>query len=179
MLKLKLQLWPLDAKSWLIWKGPDAGKEWGEEEKGLREGTMVRWHHRYNGHGFRWTPGFGDGQGGLACCGSWGRKYSDTTEWLNWTELYYVIIFKPNIQNKHSPTPPQVPQTISVFIETYVGNQYLSRIQASVVTLFKPFELYVFRASIQKWVWGILTFLASFLPNGNLQSRENSCLCKF
>ena len=48
---------------------------------------MVGWHHRHNGHGFGWTPGVGDGQGGLACCDSWGRKESDTTEWLNWTEL--------------------------------------------------------------------------------------------
>ena len=78
--------WPPDAKSWLIWKDPDAGKDWGQEEKGMTEDEMVGWHHRLNRHGFGWTPGVGDGQGGLACCGSWGRKESDTTEWLNWTE---------------------------------------------------------------------------------------------
>ena len=78
-------LWPPDAKSWLIGKDPDAGKDWGQEEKGMTEDEMVWWHHRLNGHGFGWTPGVGDWQGGLACCSSWGRKESDTTEWLNWT----------------------------------------------------------------------------------------------
>ena len=79
-------LWPPDAKSWLIWKDPDARKDWGEEEKGTTEDEMVGWHHRLDGHGFRWTLGVGDGQGGLACCNSWGCKESDTTEQLNWTE---------------------------------------------------------------------------------------------
>ena len=79
-----LILWPSDANSWLIWKDPDAGKDWGQEEKGMTEDEMVGWHHRLNGHGFGWTLGVGDGQGGLACCGSWGRKESDTTEQLNW-----------------------------------------------------------------------------------------------
>ena len=80
-------LWPPDAKSWLIWKDPDAGKDWGQEEKGMTEDEMVGWHHRLIGHGFEWTPGFGDGQGGLTCCSSWGRKESNTSEQMNWTEL--------------------------------------------------------------------------------------------
>ena len=79
-------LWPPDVKSWLIGKDSDAGKDWGQEEKGTTEGDMVGWHHRLRGLGFGWTLGVGDGQGGLACCGSWSRKESDTTEWLNWTE---------------------------------------------------------------------------------------------
>ena len=79
-------LWPPDAKSWLIGKDLDAGKDWGQEERAIQE-EMVGWHHQLNGHGFGWTPGVGDGQGGLACCGSWGLKESDTTERLNWTEL--------------------------------------------------------------------------------------------
>ena len=78
--------WPPDEKSWLIWKDTDAGKDWGQEEKGTTEDEMVGWHHQLNGHGFGWTPGVGDGQGGLACCGSWGHKESDMTEQLNWTE---------------------------------------------------------------------------------------------
>ena len=78
--------WPPDAKSWLIWKDPDAGKDWRQGEKGMTENEMVRWHHQLNGHEFEWTPGAGDGQGGLACYGSWGRKESDTTERLNWTK---------------------------------------------------------------------------------------------
>ena len=81
-------LWPPHAKSWLIWKDPDSGKDWGQEEKGTTEDEMVGWHHRLDGHGFGWTLGVGDGQGGLACCGSWGHKESDMTEWLIWTELW-------------------------------------------------------------------------------------------
>ena len=77
-------LWPPDAKSWLIWKDPDTGKDWGQEEKGMTEDEMVGWHHRLNAHGFGWTPGVGDGQGGLACCDSWGCKESHMTDW---TEL--------------------------------------------------------------------------------------------
>ena len=80
-------LWPPDVESWLIWKDPDAGKDWGQEEKGSTMDDMVGWHHQHKGHGFGWTPGVGDGQGGLACCSSWGHKESDTTEWLNRSEL--------------------------------------------------------------------------------------------
>ena len=83
-------LWPHDVKSWLTGKDPDAGKDWGQEEKGT-EDEMVGWHHQLNGHGFGWTLGVGDGQGGLACCGSQGRKESDMTEWLNWSEFSICI----------------------------------------------------------------------------------------
>ena len=87
-------LWPPDAKSWLIGKDPDAGRGWGQEEKGMTEDEMAGWHHRLNGHGFRWTPGVGDGQGSLVCCGSWGHKESDTTERLKWTEagLWHAVM---------------------------------------------------------------------------------------
>ena len=77
-------VWPPDTKSWLIWKDPDAGKDWGQEEKGMTEDEMVGWHHWLNGHGFGWSPGVGDGQGGVACYCSRGRKELDTTEQLNW-----------------------------------------------------------------------------------------------
>ena len=80
-------LWPPDVKSWLPGKDPDAGRDWGQEEKGTTEDEMAGWHHRLDGREFEWTPGVGGGQGGLACCDSWGHKESDTTEWLNWTEL--------------------------------------------------------------------------------------------
>ena len=85
-------LWPPDVKSWLIWKEPDAGKDWGQEEKGKTEDEMVGWHHRLDGHGFGWTPGVGNGQGGLACCSSWGPKELDMTERLNWTELCTTLV---------------------------------------------------------------------------------------
>ena len=77
-------LWPPDAKSWLIRKDPDAMKDWRQEEKGMTEDEMAGWHHRLDGHEFGWTPRVGDGQGGLACCSSWGRKESDTAQQLNW-----------------------------------------------------------------------------------------------
>ena len=85
-----------DAKSWLIWKEPDAGKDWGQEEKGMTEDEMVGWHHWLNGHGFGWTSGIGDIQEGLAPCGSWSCKKSDTTEQLNGTELnIHTCIYVP------------------------------------------------------------------------------------
>ena len=80
-------LWPPHVKSWLIGKDPGAGRDWGQEEMGTMEDEMAGWHHWLDRHEFEWTPGVGDGQGGLSCCDSWGCKESDTTEWLNWTEL--------------------------------------------------------------------------------------------
>ena len=80
-------LWPPHVKIWLIGKDPDTGRDWGQEEKGTTEDEMIVWHHRLDGHEFEQTPGVGDGQGGLACCNSWGHKELDMTEWLNWTEL--------------------------------------------------------------------------------------------
>ena len=82
-----LILWPPDAKNWLIWKAADAGQDWRQEEKGTTEDEMVEWHHWLYGHGFGYTLGVGDGQGGLACCSPWGRKESDRTEGLHWTEM--------------------------------------------------------------------------------------------
>ena len=86
-----LILWPPDGKNWLIGKDPDAGKDWRQEEKGMTEDEMVGWHHRLNGCEFEQASGVGEGQGSLACCSPWGRKESDTTEWLNWTELNWIL----------------------------------------------------------------------------------------
>ena len=83
---------PPHVKSWLIGKDSDAGRDWGQEEKGTTEDEMAGWHHRLDGRESGWTMGVGDGQGGLACCDSWGRKESDTTEWLNWAAL--TVLFK-------------------------------------------------------------------------------------
>ena len=80
-------LWPPHVKSWLIGKDSDAGRDWGQEEKGTMEDEMAVWHHRLNGHEFEWTPGVGDRQGGLVCCDSWVREELDTTEPLNCSEL--------------------------------------------------------------------------------------------
>ena len=78
-------LWPPDGKNWLIEKDPDAGKDWGQEEKGTTEGEMVGWHHRLYEYEFEQALGVGDGQGSLAYCSPWGHKESNTTEQLNWT----------------------------------------------------------------------------------------------
>jgi len=92
MLKLKLQyfghlMWRVDSL-----KKTDSGRDWGQEKKGTTEDEMAGWHHWLNGRDSEWTPGVGDGQRRLACCNSWGRKESVTTEWLNWTELIMFII---------------------------------------------------------------------------------------
>ena len=93
-------LWPPHAKSWLIGGDPDAGRDWGQEEKGTTEDEIVGWHHWLDGHEFGWTPGVGDGQGGLACCDSWGGKESDWATELNWIDLWHYIHFMM-IQHLH------------------------------------------------------------------------------
>ena len=79
-------LCPPYAKNRLIGKGPDAGKDWRREEKGMTEDEMVGWHHWFNGHEFEQATGVGNGQGNLAGCSPWSHKESDTTGQLNWTE---------------------------------------------------------------------------------------------
>ena len=142
-------LWPSDVKSWLIWKDPDAGKEWRQEEKRTTEDEMVGWHHRLNGHEFEQAPGVGDGQGSLACYSPWGRKELDMTEGLNWTELpsvslpgtscmglgglvakIYKEIYKsvgkrPKMSNRKAST--QYEQTREV--ETQMVNKLLKRVR--------------------------------------------------
>ena len=82
-------------KNWLVGKDRDAGNDWGQEEKGSTEDEMVGWHHWLNGHGFGWTPGVGDRQGGLMCWGSWGRRVGHNwvtkLNWLNWNILSEYI----------------------------------------------------------------------------------------
>ena len=97
-------LWWLHAKSRPIGKDRDAGRDWGQEEKGTTENEMAGWHHQLYGHESEWTLGVGDGQGGLACFDSWGHKESDTTEQLNWTELNWMIWMnlEPTIQSEVS-----------------------------------------------------------------------------
>ena len=86
-------LWPPREKSWLIGEDSDAGRNWGQEEEEMTEDEMAGWYHRLHAHEFGWTPGVGDGHGGLACCDSWGCKESDMTERLNWTELNWKVIW--------------------------------------------------------------------------------------
>ena len=84
-------LWLPDAKSWLIGKDPNAGKDWGQEEEGMTEDEMVGWRHWLDGHEFEQILGVGDGQGSLACCNPWVTK-SDRIERLNWNELIWKNI---------------------------------------------------------------------------------------
>ena len=84
-------LCPPDAKSWFIGTDPDAGKDWGKEEKGMTEDETVGWPHRLNGHEFEQTPGDGEGQGSLLCCSSWGHKELDMTEeWKTMPKFYHL-----------------------------------------------------------------------------------------
>ena len=91
-------LWPPDAKSRLIAKDPDAGKDLRQEEKGTTEDKMVEWHHQLNGHEFEQTLGDGEGQGRLVCYSPWGRKGSDTTERLNNKYLHKAYLLKVSTQ---------------------------------------------------------------------------------
>ena len=86
-------LWPPDAKSWLIWKDPDAGKNWRQEEKGMTGDEMAGWHLWVDGHEFEQELEVGDGQGSLACCSPWGHKELDVTDWLIWTELNLLCVY--------------------------------------------------------------------------------------
>ena len=102
-------LWPPHMKSWLIGKESDAGRDWGQEEKGMTEDEMAGWHHRLDGRESEWTPGVGDGQGSLACCDSWGCKELDTTERLNWTEhsrfLCNIVLYSAGLHFHHHSHP--------------------------------------------------------------------------
>ena len=91
-------LWPPHAKSWLIGKDSDAGRDWGQEEKGMTEDEMAGWHHGLNGRESEWTLGVGNGQGGLACSNSWGSKESDTTERWNWLTDWYSMEYYSAIE---------------------------------------------------------------------------------
>ena len=86
-------LWPSNVKNWLTGKDPESGEDWRQKDKGAPEEEVVGWLHRLDGHEFEQAQGYGKGQGRLACCSPWGRKESNTTEWLNWTDLIHVLIY--------------------------------------------------------------------------------------
>ena len=137
-------LWPPHAKSWLIWKDPDAGKDWRQEEKGMTEYEMVGWHHQLDEHGFGWTLGVGYGQGGLVWCGSWGCKKLDTTEWLNWTELNcYCIELNSSVDAKHKQVTWERPEWVmSLDHSKNVLVQYLEIMLKSILPkLYLDFEI--------------------------------------
>ena len=113
-------LWPPDAKNWLIWEDPDAGKDWKQEEKGMTE-EMAGWHHQLNGYEFEQALGVGDGQGGLVCCIPWDLKESDTTVWLNWTELNMMLNYLPALKKKWEifEKVKEFGMNVSLFVPTW------------------------------------------------------------
>ena len=122
-------LWPPHVKSWLIGKDSDAGRDWGQE-KGTTQDEMAGWHHGLDGHESECTPGVGDGQGGLACCDSWGRKESDMTERLNWTELNWeknIVLPGKGGHNGLMPWKMMSPQT-GRFNEEFYSNSSRMRL---------------------------------------------------
>ena len=127
-------------KSWLIGKDPDAGRDWGQEEKGMTEDEMAGWHHWLDGRESEWTPGVGDGQGGLACCNSWGHKESDMTERLNWISSfrYYLLTFSYGslllLNTSHSLLRYRGLPILQFFY--FLLNQYL------MFTLLWPYKYY-------------------------------------
>ena len=126
-----LILGPPDVKNWLIWKDGDAGKDWRQDEKGTTEDEMAGWHHWLDGCESEWTPGVGDGQEGLACCGSWGSKESEMTERLNWTEL---ITLRSNSVFPHSSS--SMNHSISPkFYDTHQIAQHHNNLFTSVPTM--------------------------------------------
>ena len=113
-------LWPPHEKSWLTGKDPDAGKDWGQEKKGMTEDEMTGWHHQLDGHGFCWLLGVRDGQGGLACRGSWGHKESDMTEQLNWT-------FHKSVLDSWLCFFFQIPNSLKYSLSQILFKDYFSR----------------------------------------------------
>ena len=117
-------LWPPNAKSWLIGKDPDAGKDWRQEEKETTEDEMIGWHHRLDGHEFEQAPGVGDGQGSLACNSPWGLRESDMTKQLNWTDWFsiHIIIYV------YSPYLKLCAYILHIcnYTHTQIGQKYLT-----------------------------------------------------
>ena len=152
-------LWPPHVKSWLIGKDSDAGRDWGQEEKGTTEDEMAGCHHWLDGRESEWTLGVGDGQGGLACCDSWGCKESDTTEWLNWTDYHLMeLLFHGAYLDKswltresHNRVAPQPMKPFTTHLQATFPNSSLAH----------PSPL---QAIIHAWMYMINSFLPMEIP---------------
>ena len=127
-------LWPPHAKSWLIGKDSDAGRDWGQEEKGTTEDEMSGGHHWLDGRESQWTPGVGDGQGGLARCDSWGRKESDMTDRLIWTDwkltngfsLYWLM---KHLEDPYYSVKQYFPNDQHMMVQNHKGGKYPFKLQ--------------------------------------------------
>ena len=132
--------WPPQVKSWLIGKDSDAGRDWGQEEKGTPEDEMAGWQHWLDGRESQWTPRVGDGQEGLACCDSWGRKESDTTERLIWSDLSVLQSFFTLI--------------LTVTTLKFIGRLFCTNSSMYIFVFYWLESIYVSLAEIlQKWCW--------------------------
>ena len=130
-------LWPPDAKNWLIWKDPVAGKDWRQEEKGTTEDETVGWHHRLDRHESEQATGVGDGQGSLVCCSPWGHKESDTAERLNWMVGLMATSFKRAYDIPRS-TAPRVPAPEAVWGWPVPPQETLKHCSVSVSVKISP-----------------------------------------
>ena len=136
-------------KSWLIGKDSDAARDWGQKEKWTTEDEMAGWHHWLDGRESEWTPGVGDGQGGLVCCDSWGRKELDTTEWLNWTELNWTPYTK--INSKWIKDLNVRPDNIKL-LEENIGRT-LDDINQSKILYDPPPRVMEIKTKVNRWDW--------------------------
>ena len=131
--------WPPDAKNWLIWKDPDAGKDWRQEEKGMTEEEMVGWHHRLDGHEFEQALGVGDGQASLVCCSPWGHKELNMTEQLNGNEFLFPRLVPTHIT--------WLPRLSSINFKPCLSNTYLfSSIKVCIIS----FQIF-FKFNLKNW----------------------------
>ena len=147
-------LWPPHVKSWLIGKDPNAGKDWRWEEKGTTEGEMVGWHYWLNGHESEWTPGVGDGQGGLACCNSWDPKESDTSERLNWTEYMWAENQQYLLQMIYSKRGAQVSLMTSLLTLLQISEVKPVRDAEALALQCKKWLVHKVRPTLEiLWVW--------------------------
>ena len=133
---------------------PDAGRDWGQEEKGTTEDEMAGWHHRLDGHEFEWTLGAGDGQGGLACCDSWGCKESDMTERLNWTEHIdsnTVSQGEKKKKEKENKDPVKLLQSLCQ-VQSKQSKVYESRLQCCFSAEVLEFNKQLLRIPANLWL---------------------------
>ena len=142
---LKLKHWPPDVKSQFTGKDPDTWRDWRQEEKGITEDKMVGWHHRLNEHEFQQATGDGEGQGSLACCSPWGRKWSDITEWLN--------------NNKHDWIPERDWVLYSTRLE-----EYQTLTQREIINYNIPNYLTIKTYDIPNYLALILGFYLVYFP---------------
>ena len=141
--------WPPHVKSWLIGKDSDAGRDWGQEEKGTTEDEMAGWHHGLDGCECEWTPGAGNGQGSLACCNSWDRKESDTTEWLNWTELNWKYTTWWHDVSIHGEMTATVKRTkLAITSQSYCSACVCWGVGGRMLQIYSLFKLQVSNTSL-------------------------------